>query len=154
MNDERGGVMTLMSIQEISSLLFSRHRIKTHRDLSDQELPHRHWNETERAALVIFWGLLIYPKLDPDLREEHQSDAVHIKRFINIFENYLGSAGRCREVLEKLKEHDYIRFRDEEWVVPGTGLFSAVDAAKMYRYFRSSVLSRKIFQLLYPDQHA
>lgn len=151
MNNERGKGMSLMSIQEISSLLFSRYKVKE-KPVSDQDPPHRHWNETERAALVILWGLLIYPKLDPDLKDGHLSDAVHIDRFVNMFQDYLGCADQCHEVLEKLKKHDYIRIRDEIWVVPGTGLFAAVDAAKMYRYFRSSVLSRKIFQLLYPDQ--
>jgi hypothetical protein len=37
--------------------------------------------------------------------------------------------------------------KGDEEIIPGTGLFASVDAAKMYRYFRSSVLARKFFQL-------
>ncbi|MBA4601409.1 hypothetical protein [Thermoactinomyces mirandus] len=146
--------MNQMSIQEMSSLLFSRIPAKKEKPVRrDQEPPHRHWNETERAALVILWGLLVYPKLDPDLREEHPSDAVYIDQLVHMFQDVLGNKNQCHKILAKLQAHDYIRFRDETRVIPGTGLFAAVDAAKMYKYFRSSVLSRKIFQLIYSNDY-
>lgn len=145
-------MMNLMSIQEMSSLLFSRVPTKKEKPVRrDQEPPHRHWNETERAALVILWGLLIYPKLDPDLRQKHPSDAVYIDQLVHMFQDFLGKTNEHHKILAKLQEHDYIRLCDETRVFPGTGLFTAVDAAKMYKYFRSSVLSRKIFQLIYSN---
>ncbi|MGA8941821.1 MAG: hypothetical protein WB502_03770 [Thermoactinomyces sp.] len=140
--------MNLMSIQKMSSLLFSRTPTKKEKPVcKDQEPPHRYWNETERAALVILWGLLVYPKLDPDLKQKHLSDAVYIDQLVHMLQDFLGNTIEYHKILGKLKEHDYIRLRDETRVVPGTGLFVAVDAAKMYKYFRSSVLSRKMFQL-------
>ncbi len=143
-------MMNLMSVQEMSSLLYSRIPTKKEKPVHrDQEPPHRHWNEKERAALVILWGLLIYPKLDPDLRKEKSSDAIYIDQLVHMFQDVLGNRNQCHKILAKLQEHDYIRLRDETRVIPGTGLFTAVDAAKMYKYFRSSVLARKISKLIY-----
>ncbi|SEM71716.1 hypothetical protein [Lihuaxuella thermophila] len=139
--------MSSLSVKEISSLLTSRWLFPKLR-LADQENhpPHRNWDASTRAALVILWGLLVYPQLDPDLRQKGGIPSVTIDRLVHLFSEYLGEKQQCVEILFLLKQHDYIRFQANQRIVPGTGLLAAVDAAKMYKYFRSSLLSRKMFQ--------
>lgn len=131
-----------LSVNEISSLL--RSRLACPQETSP---PHRDWDSATRAALVILWGMLVYPQLDPDLRKKKGSYFIHVDQLVYLFEEYLGDRRECMKILSLLKQHDYIRLQAGERIIPGTGLLAAVDAAKMYKCFRSSVLSRKIFQL-------
>jgi hypothetical protein len=133
-----------MSVGEISSLLPSR--FSSPRFNPKEEPPHRQWNAVAKTMLVILWGLLVYPQLDPDLKTRERSIWIHMDQLIHQFGEYLGEKQDCSKILDLLRQHDYIRIEEEERIVLGTGLLVAVDAAKMYRYFRSSVLARQIFQ--------
>jgi hypothetical protein len=140
-------LLSQLSVKEISSLLTSRWPFPQIR-LADQENhpPHRNWNASTRAALVILWGLLVYPQLDPDLRQKDGIPSVTVDQLVHLFREYLGEKQECMDILFLLKQHDYIRLQENRRIVPGTGLLAAVDAAKMYKCFRSSLLSRIMFQ--------
>jgi hypothetical protein len=133
-----------MSVREIGSLLTSR--FSSPRFNPKEEPPHRQWNTVAKAMLVILWGILVYPQLDPDLKTTQRPIWIHMDQLIHQFGEYLGEKQDCLHILDLLRQHDYIRIEEEERIVLGTGLLVAVDAAKMYRYFRSSVLARQIFQ--------
>jgi hypothetical protein len=130
----------------MSSLLISRYAFPKATQ-AKEEPPHRSWGIRDRAAIVILWGLLVYPQLDPDLKRQNRTYWVNVEQLAHLFQDYLGDRKQCLKILHRLKEHDYIRMKGDEEIIPGTGLFASVDAAKMYRYFRSSVLARKFFQL-------
>jgi hypothetical protein len=132
-----------LSVNEMSAYLRSR----PVQSEQEEMYPHRLWEPAKRAALVILWGLLIYPQLDPDLRQQKRTYSIHVSQLINLFGDALGPDGENAwpATLRLLARHDYIRIKGET-ITPGTGLFVAVDAAKMYKMFRSSVLSRDIFQ--------
>ncbi|MBA4492924.1 hypothetical protein ACFO25_08455 [Paenactinomyces guangxiensis] len=139
--------MSPLSVKEISSLLTSRWPSpKIRSSGKENEPPHRNWNSSLRAALVILWGLLVYPQLDPDMRNGKGICSITIDQLVHLFKEYLGDKPECMETLFLLKQHDYIRIQANQRIIPGTCLLAAVDAAKMYRCFRTSVLSRKIAQ--------
>lgn len=106
--------------------------------------PHPKWRDETKAAIVILWGLLIYPRLDPDLRKR-ASSKIQLSRFKQLFMGYLNDERQWLATLDLLKKHDYIRV-EGQMMMPGTGLYISVDAAKMYSLFRSSVIARKLFQ--------
>jgi hypothetical protein len=133
-----------MSVKEIGSLLTSR--FSSSRFHPEEEPPHRQWDPTAKAMLVILWGLLVYPQLDPDLKTTQRSIWIHMDQLIHRFGEYLGDRQDCFRMLDLFRQYDYIRIQEGERIVLGTGLLAAVDGAKMYRHFRSSVLSRQIFQ--------
>jgi hypothetical protein len=140
-------LMSRMTVREISSLLSSRHAFpKTNPVNREDDPPHRNWDFSTRAVLVILWGLLVYPQIDPDLKAYRQSGSIRIDRLVHLFREYVGDRDECERILSLLQKHDYIRFSGGERIIPGTNLLVAVDAAKMYKYFRASVLSRHIFQ--------
>lgn len=129
----------------MSSILSTRY-IFSAPQASKQEQPHQDWDTVTRAAIVILWGLLIYPQLDPQLRKT-TSVGVDVSRVRDLMKQYLGEKQGSIEILQQLKRHDYIRFYHQK-VIPGTAIFIAVDASKMYRYFRSSVIARQLSQQL------
>ncbi|MFC7441332.1 hypothetical protein [Laceyella putida] len=133
--------MKPLSVNEMSAYLTSR----TVPNEQARMYPHRSWEPTKRAALVILWGLLIYPQLDPDLRQRKRTYSIHVNQLVNLFGDALGENETWITTLHLLQRYDYIRMNGKE-IVPGTGLFVAVDASKMYKVFRSSVLSRDIFR--------
>lgn len=132
-----------MSVKEISSLLVSRSTLHPSRT---DDIPHHHWDLDTRAALVILWGLLVYPILDPDLRKNKEMGWIDVHQLTHLFKEYLGDQKECVEILFLFKHFDYIRLQSDGRITAGTELLSAVDAAKMYRLFRASVLARKLFQ--------
>lgn len=134
-------------MKEISSLLSTRWSSSIQKNHQQQnQPPHQQWDASSRAVLVILWGLLIYPQLDPDLKNNQRSH-ITVDELIRLFGDYVGQPEQCMNILLLLKRHDYIRLEGRKTfrIIPGTGLLAAVDAAKMYRYFRQSVLSRKMF---------
>lgn len=130
---------------KISELLSTRH-IFSKPKIDEKIQPHPKWDTKTKAAIVILWGLLIYPQLDPDLKE-HATSRITYDRFQSFFMEYLEEEEECHKVLQLLNQHDYIRLEDQQ-ISPGTGLYISVDAAKMYSLFRSSVLARKLFKEL------
>lgn len=133
--------MKQLSVKEISSILSTRTLFpKKH---PGKQPPHQNWEPQNKAAIVILWGLLVYPQLDPDLAKE-RNHSVTVSDLVHLFTEYLGSKQNCMEILSLLKHYDYIRFLDEETMIAGTELFTAVDALKMYQLFRTSMLTRKI----------
>ena len=137
--------MSQISVGEIGSLLTSR--LSSSRFNLQEDPPHRQWDPISKAMLVILWGLLVYPQLDPDLKTEQRPDWIDMDQFIHRFGEYFGERQEGLKVLELFRQHDYIRVKEDRIRV-GTGLLAAVDAAKMYQYFRSSVLARQIFKHL------
>jgi hypothetical protein len=71
-----------------------------------------------------------------------------VDRLVHLFQDYFGDREECLAILERLRKHDYIRMAGKDQVVPGTGLLASVDAAKMYKFFRTSVLARQIFRFV------
>lgn len=136
--------MKSLSVNEMSACLSSR----TVPAEQERLYPHQTWQPAKRAALVILWGLLIYPQLDPDLRQRKRTYSIHVKQLITLFGDTLGGKETWISTLHLLERYDYIRMNGDE-IIPGTGLFVAVDASKMYKAFRSSILSRDIFQRRY-----
>lgn len=133
--------MKTLSVVEISSILMSRSTAR-----SCEQIPHRHWDAAKQASIVILWGLLIYPLLDPDLKQRKSEISVDL--LCHLFKEYLGEKKECTETMILLKHYDYIRLTDDQRIRPGTRLFVAVDAAKMYALFRSSVIARKMYKEL------
>lgn len=137
-----------LSLQEMSSFLYSRMAKPTCTARSQEiEFPHRDWDMAHRAALVILWGLLVYPQLDPELKVK-KIPSIHMDQLVYLFSDYLGDKEQCARFLSLFSEHDYIRIGENEEIVAGTRLLTAIDAAKMYRFFHSSVLARRIHCLL------
>ncbi|MDR6225259.1 hypothetical protein [Desmospora profundinema] len=134
--------MAHLSVQEISLWLTSRFgRSVGGQKEKDEERPHQDWDDLSRASLVILWGLLVYPRLDPDWRERDSS--VDLNEVYRLFREHLGSNDQWETLIRTLQRHDYIRFRPDDRVVAGTRLWTAVDASRMYPLFRRSVLYRK-----------
>lgn len=133
--------MKTLSVVEISSILMSRSTAH-----NCEQIPHRHWDSVKQASIVILWGLLIYPLLDPDLKQ--RKSEISVDFLCRLFKEYLGEKKECTETMILLKHFDYIRFSENQRILPGTRLFAAVDAAKMYALFRSSVIARKMYQEL------
>lgn len=131
----------MLTAKEMSSFLTTRY-IFSDPVQNENMQPHQEWDTSTRAAIVILWGLLIYPQLDPDLRK-NAAESISYKRFRNLMMEYLGEKHEFVKILYLLKKHDYIRFTDNK-IVPGTGLFIAVNASKLYRHFRSSMLAREL----------
>jgi len=140
--------LSQLSVQEMSSLLCSRFvnpTLTSHHQ--ETELPHRTWDISNRAALVILWGLLVYPQLDPELKKRNLP-SIYMDQLVYLFSEYLGDQEQCANRLALFRHYDYIRFGKKGEITAGTSLLAAIDAAKMYRYFRSSVLARRISHLL------
>jgi hypothetical protein len=128
----------VLSLNQIRSTLKSR---------IDEPL-HKQWSVEAQAAIVILWGLLIYPQLDIDLKKQWKSKGyIEKTHFENLFEAYSEDYS-MKQLLQLLEKNDYIRIDDKQRIRSGTQLFSAVHALRMYRFFRSSVLSRQLFQAL------
>ena len=135
--------MSQSSAKEFSSLLTSRSVSPEPNSLS-RPTAHQDWDEISRASLVILWGLLIYPRLDPDL-ENQETSGVSLDQVYHLFNEHLGTTHQWKQVLKRLETYDYIRFAENQnFVRAGTRLWTAVDASQMYRTFRSSVLVRKM----------
>jgi hypothetical protein len=152
MYEKRRGVpVAKRTVQEIGSYLVTRRTVVAGRDLGKEaEVPHRRWNATRKAALVILWGLLVYPRLDPDVKESQ--GAIRIDDLIYLFGEMVGGRDKWLDIIRLLRKHDYVRLAGD-LLVPGTRLLTAVDAAKMYRCFRSSVLSRQVFMAMRSDEN-
>ncbi|WP_175552305.1 hypothetical protein [Seinonella peptonophila] len=126
-------------MSEISSWL-----IEADRRFTEERPVHHSWDPTTRASLVILWGLLIYPLLDKDLKQEQKKISVD---FLNhLFQEHFGGKDGCDSILALFQRHDYIRFTESRYIVPGTRLFTAVDAARMYPIFRTSLLARRLMK--------
>jgi hypothetical protein len=134
-----------LRVNEISSLLTTRYPLSgNHHEQNSSDVPvHRDWDITSKAALVILWGLLIYPRLDPEMRLQ-PPPVVSVNQLHASFREHLGSEQQWRSMLERFVQHDYIRIQAPDRVTPGTRLFASVDAAKMYDLFRTSVLVRQL----------
>ncbi len=131
------------TVKEISTLLTSR-TASPHEERG--YVPHQHWDSDTQAALVILWGLLVYPLLDPDLRKNKQPCWTTLEQLTKLFPGSLGEEKQWVDILCLLKHYDYIRIRSDGVIQAGTELLSSVNAAKMYKLFRGSVLARKLFQ--------
>jgi hypothetical protein len=128
----------LLSVNQIRSKLTSRM----------EDPPHKQWSEQAQAAIVILWGLLIYPQLDKDLKKQwNAKEYIELPRFHDLFQVYTQNQ-TTEKLLELLLEHDYVRIDEKNNIRTGTQLFSAVHALGMYRFFRSSVVARQLFQSL------
>jgi hypothetical protein len=128
----------LLSLKQIGSSLTSR----------INEPPHIQWSEQAQAAIVILWGLLIYPQLDRDINQKWNATGyIHLHKFIDLFQVY-AEGESIEKILSLLEKNDYIRIDKGNCIKAGTHLLSAVHALRMYRFFRSSVLSRQLFHSL------
>ncbi|TCP60200.1 hypothetical protein [Baia soyae] len=136
--------MNSLTIKEISSFLSTR--INFPKKSPKDSPPHKKWDASARASIVILWGLLVYPQLDKDLQQRRQKPTITIAELQRLFFEYLGSKEQCMQVLLLLKNHDYIRMNEEQAISAGTELYKAVDALKMYRLFRDSILSRSFYK--------
>lgn len=139
--------LSQLSVQEMSSFLYSRMANPYAHHHQEMEFPHRAWDITNRAALVILWGFLVYPQLDPELKWRKTTN-IHIDQLVYLFSEYLGDKEQCAQRLSLFRHYDYIRLGENGEIVAGTRLLAAIDAAKMYRFFHSSVLARRIHRLL------
>lgn len=136
--------MKSLSVSEISSILTTRTSFPKKSPV--ETAPHKHWDACTRAAIVILWGLLVYPQLDPDLQQKKHKHTIQVSELRRLFLEYLGSEEQCMQILHLLKHHDYIRIGEDQSIASGTELFKAVDALKMYQLFRGSFLSRSFYQ--------
>lgn len=136
--------MKPLCVNEISSILSTRTSFPKKSPV--ESAPHKHWDACTRAAIVILWGLLVYPQLDPDLQQKNHKHTITISELQRLFLEYLGSEEQCMQILHLLKQHDYIRIAEDQNISCGTELFKAVDAFKMYQLFRGSILSRFFYQ--------
>ncbi|MCH5583610.1 hypothetical protein MK805_01315 [Shimazuella sp. AN120528] len=113
-----------------------------------EDPPHKQWSEQAQAAIVILWGLLIYPQLDKDIKKQwNAKDYIELSKFHDLFQAYSGDQ-TTETLLELLTEYDYVRLDEKNHIRSGTQLFSAVHALGMYRFFRSSVIARQLFQTM------
>ena len=78
----------------------------------DDSPVHKNWDPVTRSALVILWGLLVYPRLDPDLRKREKEPIADRDFVYEHFQEHFGSREKWEEILTRLKQYDYIRFRD------------------------------------------
>lgn len=128
----------MLSLNQIRSKLTSRM----------EDPPHKQWSEQAQAAIVILWGLLIYPQLDKDIKKRwNAKEYIELPIFHDLFQAYTKEQ-KTEKLLELLMEHDYVRIDENNHIRSGTQLFSAVHALGMYRFFRSSVIARQLFQSL------
>lgn len=135
--------MSQSSAKEISSLLVSR-SVGPEANPFSRPVIHKDWDEVSRASLVILWGLLIYPRLDPDQKKQAGEPGMGLDQVYRLFSEHLGTALQWKNVLNRLKAYDYIRLSEGNQILAGTRLWTAVDAGEMYRIFRSSVLVRQM----------
>lgn len=135
-----------LSVGEIGSLLPEIAKRRGYPDREDPPL-HKNWDSVTRAALVILWGLLVYPRLDPDMRKRKKEPVVDRNVVYDLFYEHIGSEEVWEEILNKLRQYDYIRFREDDKLTAGTRLLTTVDAAKMYKVYRTSVLVRRLNQI-------
>ena len=141
--------MSQSSAKEFSSLLISRSAGPGPNPLSRSAI-HKDWDEISRATLVILWGLLVYPRLDPSM--EH-SGTVKLDEVYRLFNEHLGNVSQWKQVLYRLETYDYIRFAENKsLILAGTRLWTAVDAGQMYRIIRSSVLVRELRRSHFQDE--
>src|SRR5690606_21281318 len=138
--------MGKLSVGEISSLIPEIPKRRVDMDKDDSPV-HKNWDPVTRSALVILWGLLVYPRLDPDLRKREKEPIADRDFVYEHFQEHFGSREKWEEILTRLKQYDYIRFRDGGKLTAGTRLLTTVDAAKMYEVYRTSVLVRRLIQL-------
>lgn len=132
---EEKGVLVLLSLHQLHTKLTDR----------IDDAPHKQWSSQVQAAIVILWGLLIYPQLDRDLGRKWKAiGVISIAKFQELVASYTDETSD--ELLELFVQHDYVRIKDNEQIYPGTKLFSAVHAHRLYRFFRSSVVARQLFQ--------
>ncbi len=127
-----------MSLKKFGEVLTSRF----------DEPIHEQWSNQAQAAIVILWGLLVYPQLDQEITYKDAK----VGKFIDLFQGYTDEIDpneSVEEILELLVQTDYIRLDHRGYLQAGTQLFSAVHAASMYRFFRSSVVARKMNQILH-----
>ncbi|MCS1350190.1 hypothetical protein [Mechercharimyces sp. CAU 1602] len=129
--------MSSLSVRELSSLLMIRHSYRSEQSVQQA------WEPSSKAMLVILWGLLIYPQLDPS-RPREKREAIDIDEIYQLFHDYIGSQQEWQTMLDQLSEYDYIRFVSDQKVVAGTKLWTSIDAAKMYQPFRASQLARTL----------
>ncbi|SDW68163.1 hypothetical protein SAMN05444487_105120 [Marininema mesophilum] len=137
--------MTNRAAYDISSLLTSRQTSLERSYANPWELEgpvHRDWDVVSRASLVILWGLLVYPRLDPDMKKNGEPQ-VHLAHVRSMFAEHLGADEEWNRILNKLTRNDYIRC-SEGCVYAGARLWTALDASRMYHLFRTSVLVRKM----------
>ncbi|PRX42608.1 hypothetical protein CLV97_10196 [Planifilum fimeticola] len=135
-----------LSVREISSLLPEIPKRRVDMDKGDSPV-HKNWDPVTRSALVILWGLLVYPRLDPDMRKREKEPVADRNVVYEHFREHIGSRQKWEEILARLKQYDYIRYRDGGKLTAGTRLLTTVDAAKMYKVYRTSVLVRRLNQL-------
>ncbi|SFF92733.1 hypothetical protein SAMN04488025_1097 [Planifilum fulgidum] len=138
--------MGKLSVGEISSLIPEIPKRRVNVDKEDSPV-HKNWDPVTRSALVILWGLLVYPRLDPDMRKRGEEPIADRNVVYEHFHEHIGSREKWEEILDKLKQYDYIRYLDGDKLTAGTRLLTTVDAAKMYKVYRTSVLVRRLNQL-------
>lgn len=135
--------MSRLSARKISSFLTSRlPSVKKETLQPTHSAPHHRWDEASKASLVILWGLLVYPQLDPESKNRGRP-AMHKEEIYRLFKEHLGTQTQWEGMLTQLRDYDYVRFTHDGSITAGTRLWTAVDGAKMYRVFRSSNLSRQ-----------
>jgi hypothetical protein len=134
---EGKGVLILLSLRQLQTKLIDR----------IDDAPHKQWSEQVQSAIVLLWGLLIYPQLDHELgRKLKTVGVISIPTFQTNVAAYTDEWS-SDELLELFVQHDYIRLTDDQkHMYAGTKLFSAVHAHRLYRFFRSSVIASQLFQ--------
>lgn len=136
-----------LTVQEISSLLSTRVVISEKESRVGRDDEHRNWDPKLQASVVILWGLLIYPQLDPSVKKLQKGSSITLEHVYRTFKQHLGTEKTWKEILLHLRKYDYIRFKERNRIVAGTRLWTAIDAAKMYTLLRTSVLVRQFDSL-------
>jgi hypothetical protein len=131
--------MADLSVQSLSTYLSARNTVTPKKN----PIPN---DQSIRAAIVILWGRLVYPQLDPEMKETKGKQSVSISEIYRLFHEHLGSKKEWNHILTVLHRLDYIRMQGEDTVTAGTRLWTAVDGSKLFAVFRSSVLARKLYQ--------
>ncbi len=104
-------------------------------------------NPKIRTSLVILWGLLIYPLLDPTMKQQSPKRlSISLGEVYHAFKPHLGTKKKWEESVSYLRRYDYIRMCDKDRITAGTRLWTAVEGTKMYTLFRTSVLARQMSQ--------
>lgn len=138
--------MGFFKVREMSSILNIRddisRKIKENREIMEGK------NVLEypkfRASLVILWGLLIYPLLDPVMKQSQKRISISLDDVYHSFQSHLGTKKRWEENVYHMRKYDYIRLCGKDRITAGSRLWTAVDAAKIYPLFRTSVLARQM----------
>lgn len=127
-------------IEEMGTLLTPR---KAYSGSEEGRLPQGQWDTEVKAAIVILWGMLIYPQLDPELKANRRR-WIEMDPFEQMYKDFLDEPSAYESILEILVEQDYIRMGINHYMTAGTRLYAAVDAMKMYQCYRSSVLVKRV----------